>query len=1195
MRHRVLIIAISLVSSSSSWPALTAELPTSPNTPPWQAIVVGHPAISEQLAIVDLQRYLAQVTGEVPGILAPSEWKKQPRPAIIAGNPSTNDLLAATPLKDTTLSDQGYLLAHARLEHTDVVCVMGRTPIGTVNAIYGLLRELGYAFFLGSEALPTSLPNRLPLSPVIRNPALAVRGVLPWYNFFNSPTTWDPIDHRAFADQLIRSGANFVGFHTYDQEPFAAYEEGGRMKWGGRLLNTRQPTWGTHPMPAKDFAFDTDKMFADDYFGAASTHTASDADTAIRLEQNILRDALDYAAKRGLKTCLGFEMNGDPTQPSDREVFLKRINRILDQYPSLDYLWIWQPETQGAQGYAASYNQHILRDTLTPGSSLEAYGIARRPVFKRIVERTTGERPFFQDNETGRTARALEGARLEQFARLALRAINRRLNPPRLVISGWGGDERLLSAEYYEGLDKLLPSDVVFSSLDHIWPRTRVDTVYHDLPPARQRWPIPWLELDGDQWHPQPWVHPYEQMMHDVHRGGSQGILGIHWRTRDIEENFAFLVDSAWQPGLTSGEFFARLAQRCYPPRIAPDMAIIHSELDRLGYRWVGGAGQAECGTFDWGPGTKEKADALERLGHWLDRIRQKAGTDSPRLDSLRNRIDWVLRFREAETAAVRARELLRAQKPAEALELLDRGDLARAIRIYARGISTRGEYGVLATLNTKAVVAWRSLREQCLKQHAPTRPQATPTESESSHIVLPRFHGSVPAGQDVVFMPICLNGRKAWMHYRTLGQPAWNTRALVPVRGWVFQATIAAIEVRPPGLEVAFSWHESPLEPMAQGPFDITVMPPIAVNTTPRKRIAGDERTELRATVSHQATIPFEVRWNDLPRADWYRVFRDGSAVTDTAIEFFPDAPTSPAAQHVYTVEAHQDNKVLAQATVPCPSPDQPVSETFTVRWMPTRNGVLLTWPPLVSQHVAMWRIRVASRESGDAPGNVVSETPARRSGDHRCSIPLTPGRWACRIISVNQAGREGSPVMVAVDWPITLKTRTLHLPLTTLPAKGRREGAVAFEPNGARFTDGWIEVPHDPLMEMQHGMTLEFEFQADDVGRMPVILSHGQWQAAGWFVQILGGRLIIRTPQGDASGPAINKGTWYAVQWDYDGDRHRLRVNGQEAQPLQPIPPAPTQCVLRIGQYQQVGPDFQFVGRIRNVRISGPEIAGH
>ena len=550
---------------------------------PWGTIVVGSQTGMERLATADLVRYLGQVTDAPVTVVSRGNWETAPVPSVHVQ-------------RDESVEGEGYRITAGERSGVYAVTVAGGTAQGVVNGVYGLLRALGYRFYLGSESVPESLPDTLsgPL-PITGNPVFSVRGVLPWYNFFNSPTAWDPVDHRAFVDQLVRSGANFLTFHTYDAEPFAAYEEDGKMKEGAPLLNTASPTWGTSGTPVDRFAFGTEQLYATPYFGAASTLEGLGTDEAVNKEKAILRDALVYACQRGLKVGLGFEITGDPTRPDVCERFLRRFNAVLDFYPFLDYVFLWQAETQGAQGFAEQYNQHILPEAVQPGSPIQFYGMERRAAFSRAVERTEGARPFFQDTEAGRQARASEGARLEQFSWLALRALSRREEPPRLVISGWGGEDRLLSAEYYDGLNKILPKDVVFSSLDFISPRPKVDSAYAALPPDRQRWPIPWLECDGDQWHPQPMVHVYDKMMRDILQGRSQGVLGIHWRTRDVEEAFGFLTAFAWNPDLTTETFYQDLALHGYGAASAPAMAGIHRELDALGYRWIAAAARTSA------------------------------------------------------------------------------------------------------------------------------------------------------------------------------------------------------------------------------------------------------------------------------------------------------------------------------------------------------------------------------------------------------------------------------------------------------------------------------------------------------------------------------------------------------------------------------------------------------------------------
>ncbi|MHC4673647.1 MAG: hypothetical protein ACYTBZ_14285 [Planctomycetota bacterium] len=1167
---------------------------------PWGAMVVGKQSESERLATIDLQRYLGQVTGATPQIMSIKQWHSNPRPALILGTPTGNLLIRDHMARMRGAGEQGYYLASDKMHNKRTVIAAGNSPAGAVNAVYGLLRELGYGFYLGSETIPDSLPAGIGDEPIVRQPALKIRGVLPWYNFLNSPTTWNPQDHRAFVDQLIRLGANFLGFHTYNSEPFGAYKENGRAIVGKRLLNTRSSLWSSRPTPTSQFAFGTDKLFADEYFGAASTQLDWDDHKVVFHEQDIMREALDYGSKRGLYTCLGFEIHGDPTDPKVRDVFLKRVNHVLNQHPSLDYLWIWQPETQGVQGFRQKYVQHILPTKFEPTSPLGRYGVARRKIFKRIVERSAGARPFFQDSEAGKIARAIEGARLEQFAQLAYRAMSRREQAPKLVISGWGGDERLLSAEYYDGLDKLLPGDVVFSSLDHVWStRGRVDTIYHQLPAQRQRWPIPWLENDGDEWHPQPYVHPYQKMMKTVHQGGSQGILGIHWRTRELAENFSYIVDSAWNPNLTASQFFADLAQRCYGPAIAEEMAEIHTDLDKLGYRWVGGIGQAECGPFRWGPGLAGKAQSLSKLRDKIARLHNKATKGKEQLNWLINRIDWILSFREAELAAVKAKELLdkaHSAQPkqakslaAEALSLLDNGAMVRAIRSYAQRVSTRGEYGVLATINTKAVPAWRDLRNESVKILGRDEPGESKAWQPQAQIILPRFPGSVTENRNLEFLPLVLVGKPAWVHYRSIGTKVWTSRPMTKVRGWVKRAQIPASAVKQPGFEFGFSFKANSSEPMAFGPTAVTVFPKLKVKTKPLPTKPTGQPAKLTLTVKEGQTTPVELTWTDITDADYFKVYRDGQVIMETAVTFFPDTPVKTSV--LYVVEAWRDGQAVVRSQpVQFTMSDRPITEKVILKTHTNQSAVVLYWPMTASSNIVKYKIyRKPFHKQAGTTKKLLAEVRALRSAENVFQDKPLAGRWEYAVVPVNAAGREGPTASAIVEYPPkSMAQAAINLPLNQRPKKGKVVGRVDFTNEGAAFTGGHIEMAHQPYMNLGRGMTMIFEFKADSTDGMPVLLCHGKYLVDGWFVQILGKKLIVRTPHGDARGPTIETGKRYAVRFVFDGRRPHLKVNGQwydqAGTVLQPIP---AKRKMVIGQYEKKSPQYAFKGSIRNLII--------
>ena len=133
------------------------------------------------------------------------------------------------------------------------------------------------------------------------------------------------------------------------------------------------------------------------------------------------------------------------------------------------------------------------------------------------------------------------------------------------------------------------------------------------------------------------------------------------------------------------------------------------------------------------------------------------------------------------------------------------------------------------------------------------------------------------------------------------------------------------------------------------------------------------------------------------------------------------------------------------------------------------------------------------------------------------------------------------------------------------------------------------FLELPHTELLNFASGGTVSFAFRAEQLDGMPVLLSHGQWQLDGWFFQILGRRLILRTTDGDLGGPEIHPGRWYSVRWDNDGSKSTLAVDGRPTAPARALRIAPCQRALRVGQYDRPASSYAFQGTIRDVAIGG------
>lgn len=842
-------------------------------------------------ACADLQRYIGQVSGEVPSLRKLSFWQSTKQSGIVITSIKEARKYISN-VKKQDIGDEGYIIKKININGHDNILLVANTPIGQVNAIYGLLKELNFEFTLGSESIPESLPSTDEFTNelLVKKPIFKIRGVLPWYNFFNSPTSWDPVDHRTFVDQLIRSGANFITFHSYEHEPFVAIEENNDMIFGEPLHDTSEPTWGTNPMKTSEFLFSTDKFFGEDYFGAQSTQSGFDRATQIKKEKDILRDALIYAKERGLKTSIGFAPLGDPTKKEDRERFIKELTYNLKYYRSLDYIFIWQTETKGAQGHPLKYDQHILPDTRDPNSKIINYGEYRRDIFKRIVERENGIQPFFKNTEEGKIARATEGARLEMFVKIALRILSRYENAPKIVVSGWGGENYLLSEEYYEGLDKLLPEDVVFSSLESLTPKTYIDKAYFDLPINRQRWPIPWLENDGDQWHPQPFLKTYEPMINDLVKSGSQGFITIHWRTRDVEDNFGFLLDFSWNPGLTKEQFFAKKARKYRT--VADAVKHIYTDLDNLGYRWVNGRGQNECAVFTWGSGSIEKTEQLKDIKDRLEKILPNVNYEQS-LVWLRDRIQWVIDYQYAEMQAEAAKTLLKESEKVDgdekkklakqAFGILSGKALSDAMQSYTQRISTRGEYGVLATINAKAAYDWRSMyKKSCDILGIQAQLDLDTEWRKGSKVIIPRLYGSAAEKEELEIEVIAPNGQDVRLAYRQLGTESWKSIHMKVVRGWVRSAVIPAEDVLGPALE-----YQVISDGIKNNTYVITINKKAELPETLSLKVLKDKsinNVQIKKKKDFQA-----IQWNDIINADYYQVFINGILEVESPVPFYP------------------------------------------------------------------------------------------------------------------------------------------------------------------------------------------------------------------------------------------------------------------------------------------------------------------
>lgn len=696
---------------------------------------------------------------------------------------------------------------HALYTECGLQVVHGATSIATLWAAYKLIESWGVGFYLGGDVIPECDPDiRVQFVNSTHKPVFKIRGCAPWFNFYNSPTTWNPQDYRTFFEQIVRQRGNFVGFHVYKHEPFCSMGEDDEHPQPLLTTTAEQhrdwapPLWGTDKFP-----FGIDQFYTGNTWGT-EVGLGDKHQEAVRKQQEMLVNALYAARDLGLKTCIGFEISGDLSDKPLAEMFEQRMTHMLELYKP-DYVWIWYPEP---------FNVHVEegRDAIDP-------------VIRKTFEYINLEFHSFT-----------EASRLVGWSRIAYRIANSATRPAKLIVSGWGGENYLHFSDLYKGLDKLLPSDVIFAALEHIDPmhgdmqneykvygvegprRTYIErpghfisAIYGELSPMRERWPIPWFESDGfrnsDQTGPQPNVISFEQILNDAEKKGCQGILGIHWRTRNIREVAGYTFRKAWDTNLTAEKYYQDYASRLYGANDAEEMSALHRQLEKFGSQYCGAPGSWECDVnFSWFSGgflpyteRLEKLHAIEedlllkmglalsegRGGHaielhdlamtirWLV-LRAETGLAIMDFNTFANvdkyefakekcagkskkEIDGPLAFLLAETEEMACSDPERKGMTVKLKNDLQHLHFCNAFAALASTVRTRGEMGMLATAASRygrAFIEFADRINDVIGNHEDTDSRTWTGGELHLFFSVPKF---VAAGESVVFDAVLIPG----------------------------------------------------------------------------------------------------------------------------------------------------------------------------------------------------------------------------------------------------------------------------------------------------------------------------------------------------------------------------------------------------------------------------------------------------
>jgi len=687
--------------------------------PSGRAVAVYVPArasFAEKLAASEVRRYFYHRTGELLPLKTGPVKAVRGRCVIVVGDCDRAELAAfldGSPLEAAvdSLDDESYLLGSVNAGGGRVLVVAGGDSLGTLYGAYRLAWRLGARFYLHGDVLPDG--KITPVPPDIRetgHPLFALRGIQPFHDFPEGPDWWDEDGYKAVLAQLPKLGMNFFGLHTYPQggvgpEPvvwIGPQESLGSADqvtaaYPARHFTTVSGTWGYRPDSTGRYGFGADQLYNEDIFGAGYMRGMApwppDSAACVELFErmgNVLNGAFSFARSLGVRTCIGTETpltvpdavraRLTPAQkaltPSElaRSLYTAMFSRIAATHP-LDYYWFWTPESWTWDGASREQVTATLADL-----------------------------------------------------KAAVAAADEVRAPFELATCGW-----VLGPQWDRALfDRELPAGMAMSCINREVGHDPVEPGFARIE-GRGKWAIPWLEDDPALIIPQLWAGRMRRDAADALAYGCDGLLGIHWRTRELGPNVAALARAAWdqtgwnpeaaermvEPDSASDrprnlpclDFYLDWARAEFGPDAAEQAARLFASIDGALPRpsnWVQGPGGLVPDSLDWetqvapryafvdslaaldslvsGPG------ARERFSFWLHSLsylREVAHFDCT-LWQFRQAIDKVRQCKDPDTKTVLARE--------EALPL--RIELAeRLAGVFAQLLPTVTTTGAMGTV----------------------------------------------------------------------------------------------------------------------------------------------------------------------------------------------------------------------------------------------------------------------------------------------------------------------------------------------------------------------------------------------------------------------------------------------------------------------------------------------------------------
>jgi hypothetical protein len=431
--------------------------------------------------------------------------------------------------------------------HLSTGIIVGRQPRGTLYAVYALLEQLGYRFYLSYEVSPTPkagefVTDTWNLSDSSLTPE---RIIFTWHNFLSGCSAWNLPEWKQWIDHAAKMRFNCVMVHAYGNNPMFSFAHNGQTKATGYLPTTcRGRDWGTeHVNDVRRLVGAQGGVFEGPVFGADAAMVSKEE--TVKATEDLMKQVFAFAKTRGHNVTFALDVDTEASNPQN-------IVQTLPEAATLQSrgFRIPNPDTPEGLGYYRSQVTQLL-DTYPEIDRVVLWFRRETHLWGGLLRLRVDELPTAWENEFRRAAEkhpeivnAPHAPGLCALSRIvaAYRNVLDDIGKAnvQLGIGSWGYDF-LPSADVFMTPD----TNIVCIDQFNVLAGSSRDIV-RKVSLHRKVIPIPYAQDDDDGYLGRPYT-PFSSWASLLRESGSAGFGILHWTTRPLDLYFKSLSVQVWR------------------------------------------------------------------------------------------------------------------------------------------------------------------------------------------------------------------------------------------------------------------------------------------------------------------------------------------------------------------------------------------------------------------------------------------------------------------------------------------------------------------------------------------------------------------------------------------------------------------------------------------------------------------------